>query len=146
MRDRRRALTVCAGTAPSLRLRLRSRLRLRWRRGCRDERGAGTVLVLATVAGMIALTALIVPLLAVPIASQRAANAADAAALAAADALSGAIAGVPCDLAAAVAERNGAQLVGCETAGPVASVSVRRGVLGLAVEARARAGPPGWAD
>ncbi|QEO16054.1 hypothetical protein FLP10_03855 [Agromyces intestinalis] len=122
------------------------RPRARFHRGCRDERGAGTVLVLAIVAGIMALTAVIVPLLAVPIAAQRAANAADAAALAAADALSGAIPGVPCDLAAQVAMRGGAELVGCETSGPVVSVSVRRGVLGLVVEARARAGPPGWTD
>ncbi len=55
-----------------------------------------------------ALTALVVPGHHVFVASQRAANAADAAALAAADAISGAVPGVPCALAATVAARNGA--------------------------------------
>ena len=53
-------------------------------------------------------------------------------------------AGVPCDLAAGVAARNGATLTGCEIDGPVASVSVQSTPFGFAVEARARAGPPGW--
>ena len=61
-------------------------------------------------------------MLGVFVATQRVANAADAAALAAADATSGAVPGVPCDLAAGVAARNGATLVGCEIDGPVASV------------------------
>ncbi|MRG60455.1 helicase [Agromyces sp. CFH 90414] len=113
------------------------------RAGLDDERGAGSVLALAIVGGVVALTVGLVPVLAVHVHSQRAANAADAAALAAADAISGAVAGEPCALADQVARRNGARLASCEEAeGGVASVSVAVGVLGLEVSARARAGPP----
>ncbi|WP_395243833.1 Rv3654c family TadE-like protein [Agromyces sp. MMS24-K17] len=110
-----------------------------------DERGAGSVLVLGVAGAIVALTALVVPLLAVHVAGQRAANAADAAALAAADALSGAVPGIPCDLAAATAARNGAAMADCRTDGPVASVVVEVRGAGLTASARARAGPPGWA-
>lgn len=112
--------------------------------GFADERGAGTVLVLGVVGAIVALTAAVVPQLSVHVASMRAANAADAAALAAADAVSGAIPGIPCDLAAATATRNGATLESCTTDGPTASVRVGVTVIGIAVSARARAGPPGW--
>jgi hypothetical protein len=78
------------------------------------------------------------------VASQFAANAADAAALAAADAVSGVVPAEPCALAALAAERNGARLVACEVAGPAASVTVSVAApFGDAV-AEARAGPPGW--
>ena len=109
-----------------------------------DESGAASVVALGLVGAIVALAALLAPVLGVFVATQRVANAADAAALAAADATSGAVPGVPCDLAADVAARNGATLVGCEIDGPVASVSVRSTPFGYAIEARARAGPPGW--
>ncbi|WP_127792813.1 Rv3654c family TadE-like protein [Agromyces sp. LHK192] len=110
-----------------------------------DERGAGSVLALAIVAAVVLLTASLVPVLAVHVESQRAANAADAAALAAADAMSGAVPGEPCELAALVARRNGAVLTACGDggSGSTAVVDVEIGVLGLVVTARARAGPPG---
>lgn len=73
--------------------------------------------------------------------SQRAAGAADAAALAAADAVSGAVPGDPCALAAQAAERNGARLVECSLDGLVATVRVAAPFGRLAAEARARAGP-----
>ena len=66
------------------------------------------MLALGIVGAVVGATALIVPISAVFVASQRAENAADAAALAAADAISGAVPGVPCALAATVASRNGA--------------------------------------
>ena len=109
-----------------------------------DESGAASVVALGLVGAIVALAALLAPVLGVFVATQRVANAADAAALAAADATSGAVPGVPCDLAAGVAARNGATLTGCEIDGPVASVSVQSTLFGFAVEARARAGPPGW--
>lgn len=110
------------------------------------DRGAASVVALGLVGATAALTALTVPLLGAFVGSQRAANSADAAALAAADASSGVVPGVPCALASAVAERNGAELTSCELDGPVSTVSVRVGVFGFAVGAEARAGPPGWAD
>ena len=108
------------------------------------ESGAASVVALGLVGAIVALAALLAPVLAVLVATQRVSNAADAAALAAADASSGAVPGVPCDLAAGVAARNGAMLTRCELDGPVASVSVRSTQFGFDVEARARAGPPGW--
>lgn len=80
------------------------------------------------------------------VARQRLIDAADAAALAAADAASGAAAGVPCDLAGAVAGAAEATVVVCRVDGGVASVRVTALVLGVAVSASARAGPPEPAD
>ncbi|WP_350347428.1 Rv3654c family TadE-like protein [Agromyces sp. G08B096] len=107
-----------------------------------SERGAGSVLALALVGAVVAVTLGLVPVLAVFVESQRAANAADAAALAAADAVSGAVAGEPCALAATVAARNGARLTGC-TGGDdgEATVAVVVEALVFEVTARARAGP-----
>jgi secretion/DNA translocation related TadE-like protein len=105
------------------------------------------VLAIGIIGAMTALAVALLALLGVFVVSQRAANAADAAALAAADAVSGAVAGVPCRLAGAVAARNGARLGTCEVDDAVASVSVHiEAVPGFAVTASARAGPPGWAS
>lgn len=76
-------------------------------------------------------------------ASQRAANAADAAALAAADVASGAMPGVACELATAAASLNGAVLDRCELSGGVALVSVSSNWWVFSLSATARAGPPG---
>jgi secretion/DNA translocation related TadE-like protein len=107
------------------------------------EAGAASIVALGLVGAIVALAALLAPLLGVLVATQRVANAADAAALAAADATSGAVPGVPCDLAASLAARNGATLIGCEVDGPVASVTAQSTAFGFSVDARARAGPPG---
>lgn len=111
----------------------------------RDESGAASVTALGIVGAIVAISVAAVPVLGVFVDSQVAANAADAAALAAADAVSGAVPGVPCELAGAVAARNGAELVACVAEGPVAVVHVAVGRLGFTVEAAARAGPQGWA-
>ena len=111
---------------------------------CVPDRGAASVLALAIVGAVVALTALVVPVTTTFVASQRAANAADAAALAAADAASGAVPAVPCELAASAAARNGAVLVDCRTDGPVASVAATVSAFGIEHRAVARAGPPGW--
>ena len=108
------------------------------------ESGAASVAALGIVGAVAAVSIAVVPVLGVFVASQQAANAADAAALAAADALSGAVPGVPCELAAAVATRNGATLSACETSGPVADVRVAVARFGFTIDAVARAGPPGW--
>lgn len=112
--------------------------------GGRDD-GAASVLAVGIIGAMTALAVGLLALLGVFVVSQRAANAADAAALAAADAMSGAVAGVPCRLAHSVAARNGSRLVACDGDGDgaVASVTVViESVPGFAVTASARAGPP----
>lgn len=100
------------------------------------------MLTLGIVGSIVALAAALTMMLVASVASQSAANAADAAALAAADAASGAVAGEPCDLAARLAERNGARLVACELAGAVATVTVVVERAAFAATASARAGPP----
>jgi secretion/DNA translocation related TadE-like protein len=116
------------------------------RRMSDGERGAASVLAVGIIGAMTALAVAFVAMLGVFVVSQRAANAADAAALAAADAMSGAVPGVPCRLAASVAARNGARLEACAGDGAAASVSVVIATLpGLTVTASARAGPPGRA-
>jgi secretion/DNA translocation related TadE-like protein len=86
---------------------------------------------------------MVVPVVTTFVVSQRAANAADAAALAAADAVTGAVPGIPCELAAQVAARNGATLATCDVAGLVATVTVAVSSFGFEFGAAARAGPPG---
>jgi secretion/DNA translocation related TadE-like protein len=73
---------------------------------------------------------------------QRLAGAADAAALAAADAASGAVIGVPCESAEAVAQSAGAALTRCEIDGLTATVTVSAMFAGRPAAATARAGPP----
>ncbi|MBM7829893.1 secretion/DNA translocation related TadE-like protein [Agromyces cerinus] len=109
------------------------------------ESGAASVLAIGIIGAMTALAVALLALLGVFVVSQRAANAADAAALAAADAMSGAVPGVPCRLAGAIAARNGARLDGCGGDGATASVTVVvDAVPGFAITASARAGPPEW--
>jgi len=112
----------------------------------RVDRGAASVLALGIVGAVVALTVLVVPITTTFVASQRAANAADAAALAAADTISGLVPGVACDVAAQTAARNGAALASCETEGPTVTVEVVVSALGIGLSATARAGPPGWAE
>jgi secretion/DNA translocation related TadE-like protein len=109
-----------------------------------DEAGAASVTALGIAGAIVAVSIAVVPVLGVFVASQEAANAADAAALAAADAISGAVTGVPCELADAVAARNGARLTSCEGEGAMASVRVAVERFGFTVAAAAQAGPPGW--
>jgi len=107
------------------------------------DRGAGTVLVLATVMATVMLAGLLVPLVEVGIVRHRAAAAADAAALAAADALIGVVGGDPCRRAAELAAANGAELRRCVPDGLVVTVEVVAGVPPIVVAAAATAGPPG---
>jgi secretion/DNA translocation related TadE-like protein len=109
----------------------------------RGDRGAASVLALGIVGAVVALTAMVVPVVTTFVASQRAANAADAAALAAADTISGLVPGVACELAAQVAARNGAVLNSCEPDGGVVTVVVVVSSLGVELTGTARAGPPG---
>ena len=107
-----------------------------------DEAGAGAVLALGIVGAVVLVLMAELALGSAVVTRQRIIGAADAAALAAADGASGAVAGVPCDLAARVAGAGGATLTACSIDGLVATVTVagRSGVLTF--EARSTAGPP----
>ena len=107
-----------------------------------QERGAGSILVLAVIGATVLLTALVISSLALLAVGRSVANAADAAALAAADTASGAIAGYPCAAANAVATLNNTTLTRCSVTGLIASVALRRNVQGFSILATARAGPP----
>ena len=108
----------------------------------RAEVGAGSVLAVALIGGVLCLTALVLPLQFAFARSQALGGAADAAALAAADTLSGAIAGTPCSKAAEVARANGAELDACVLDGLVATVRVGGSAAGIHLTATATAGPP----
>jgi secretion/DNA translocation related TadE-like protein len=107
-----------------------------------SDRGSGSILGLAVIGVTMMLTAVAVPAFALLAVGQSVRNAADAAALAAADTASGAVAGVPCEVAAAAATLNGASVADCVVDGLIATVTVTRDVGGFTMVTRARAGPP----
>ncbi|KGJ72576.1 hypothetical protein GY21_14405 [Cryobacterium roopkundense] len=111
-------------------------------RAAGGEAGAGSVLAVALLGATVALTAVLLPLLAAFAVSQSVQNAADAAALAAADTVSGLVAGYPCAAAAEAARLNEASVSRCSVDGLIASVSVQRGFLVFTLGSTARAGPP----
>jgi secretion/DNA translocation related TadE-like protein len=112
-----------------------------------SDRGTGSVITIALVAAIVALTALVVPLYRGFALRASVAGAADAAALAAADVAVGLVPGYPCEIAAEVANANGAGLASCEVDGLVVTVVAARSLLGIPVTAAATAGPsPGEAD
>ena len=111
---------------------------MRWRS---DDCGAGSVVALGTVAALaLAITTLLPFTLVTPV-KHRVKDAADAAALAAADVAAGLVPGLPCELAAAVVEANGASLAGCRVDGQTATVTAGAAVLGLRLTATSTAGP-----
>jgi secretion/DNA translocation related TadE-like protein len=109
----------------------------------RGDDGAGSVLAVAVIGAVLAMTVLLVPLYTVLAARVRAEGAADAAALAAADVAIGIAPGIPCAVAAAVAEANGATVTECHADGVIVTVGVSTTVLGFPVRSAATAGPPG---
>ena len=111
------------------------------RRGVRAEHGAGTVLAIALVMAVVVTGLAGVTLAAALSTRQHTIGAGELAALAAADAASGAIGGVPCEVAATVAAGNGTRLTACTVAGLVVSVTVSGSFGGIPIEAAARAGP-----
>ncbi len=112
------------------------------RSGVRDERGAGSVLGLALVLGIVSLTVCGLGAYAALPAKHALQAAADSAALTAANAASGRIQGYPCTLAEETAGLNGAALESCDLDGLEVTVYVSGTVLGIPVSAAARAGPP----
>lgn len=108
----------------------------------RQETGAGSILAVGILGALVAFLLAALPISALFVAHQRAANAADAAALAAADTASGRLPGFPCETARRVAERNEASLVDCELDGVTAVVEASVDTRWGAVTVAARAGPP----
>ena len=112
----------------------------------RGERGSGSVLTVAVLGAMLSVAGLCASAGVVLVAAQRLSVAADQAALAAADVASGLLPGVPCEEAARVASAHSASIDGCSIEGQVATVEVVGAALGVPLEARATAGPPGTDD
>jgi secretion/DNA translocation related TadE-like protein len=108
-----------------------------------DERGSGSILGVAVIAAVLALSLAVVPLYGVLLAKRQAAVAADLVALAAADVAVGATPGFPCRAAASVARANNVALRGCRLEGVIVTVRVSASVLGFTVPGIATAGPPG---
>lgn len=106
------------------------------------ERGAGSILAIAVLAGVVATLVLFAPLCRVLVVRAQVAGAADAAALAAADVARGISPGIPCVLAASVATANGAVLDRCQVDGVIVTVRVSVVTLGFPVMVTATAGPP----
>lgn len=102
----------------------------------------GTLAAVAIVGCSAVLTVGLVTAGSAAVFSQRLAGGADAAALAAADAASGAVPGVPCELAGRLAAVAGGVLEDCEIDGVTATVSISARFGALTATAAARAGPP----
>ena len=115
---------------------------IRARGSIRDDLGAGAVLALAIIAVVVVLGLAAVGLAAGLAARQRVIGASDLAALAGADAASGAVPGVPCEVAARVAAAGGARLASCDADGLVVDVTVVGSFAGIPLRAHSRAGPP----
>ena len=111
-------------------------------RAVSDEAGSGSVLAVALVAVMVSVALAVLALSAGLSVRQRLIGTADAAALAAADGASGAVPGVPCELARRVAAVTGAHLQSCRVDGLVASVEVTGAFGAVPISARSTAGPP----
>lgn len=107
----------------------------------RDD-GSGSVLAVAVLGGVVAVTLVLVPVLGLLSVGQSVRAAADAAALAGADTASGLVPGVPCDAAQRAAALNAARLSECTLTGLIVTVTVTRVADGFTVHGRARAGPP----
>ena len=110
-----------------------------------SELGAGTVLAVGLGLVLLLAVSAVVLLAQAAVLATKAASAADLAALAAADAARGLTPGEPCAVAAEVAGRHGARLVGCSVAsGDTVQVRTElpfHGMFGPAT-GLARAGPP----
>ena len=106
------------------------------------DRGAGAVLALAIIAAVVTIGLFGVGLAAAMSARQRVIGVSDLAALAAADAASGAVAGLPCEVASRVAAGAGARLEACQVDGLVVDVTAGARFAGIPITARSRAGPP----
>ena len=109
----------------------------------RAERGSGSVLTVAVIGALLCLAGVFTSFAAVLGAARQLSVAADQTALAAADVASGLLPGVPCEQAARVATAHSGRLIHCAIHESVATVEVGGSALGMALSARASAGPPG---
>ena len=105
------------------------------------EAGSGSILTVAILGAVTALSMMLLPLYMGLSARHSVAGAADAAALAAADTAVGIVPGVPCEAARRVAVANGAQILSCDVDGLIVTVTAARIILGVSVTAAATAGP-----
>jgi secretion/DNA translocation related TadE-like protein len=103
---------------------------------------AGSIAAVGIVAGAAVLAVGLAAGGSAAVVGQRLASAADAGALAAADAASGAVGGIPCDLASEVAGAFGARVDECGLDGLIATVTVAIRFGPVVAQATARAGPP----
>ncbi|GGK91098.1 hypothetical protein GCM10007382_08980 [Salinibacterium xinjiangense] len=105
------------------------------------EAGSGSLLTVAILGAVTALSMMLLPLYTGLSARHSVAGAADAAALAAADTAVGIVPGMPCEAAGRVAEANGASILSCDVDGLIVTVTAVRIILGVSVTAAATAGP-----
>jgi secretion/DNA translocation related TadE-like protein len=103
---------------------------------------AGSMAAVGVVASAAILTVALAAAGTASVVGQRLASAADGGALAAADAASGAVPGIPCDLADEVAGSFGARVDACDLDGLIATVTVAITFGPVTARASARAGPP----
>ncbi len=106
-----------------------------------SDDGSGSILTVAIIGAVTALSLMLLPLYTGFAARQSVAGAADAAALAAADTVVGIVPGVPCAAASTVAAANGASILSCDVDGLIVTVTAARMLLGVSVTAAATAGP-----
>jgi secretion/DNA translocation related TadE-like protein len=108
----------------------------------REDRGAGTALVVGLVAVVVIAGSALVGAGGALVRGQQVTAAADAAALAAADVLLGWAPGDPCAVAERVASAHDVRLSGCAAHGLSVLVRVEASILGVTVSRSARAGAP----
>jgi len=106
------------------------------------ETGAGSIVSLGIVAGIIAVTAALALGAGALLTLHRAQSTIDDSALAAADSASGRVAGYPCDRATSVAQEQSLVLDSCQINGHAARVTGTVILFGISVPIRAQAGPP----
>lgn len=106
-----------------------------------SDNGSGSILTVAILGAITALTVMLLPLYMGLATRQSVAGAADAAALAGADTAVGIVPGMPCEVAERAAAANGASIVSCDVDGLIVTVVAARMMLGVSVTAAATAGP-----
>ena len=104
-----------------------------------EDRGAGSVLIVALIAIVSIAGLTVLGGAHALVRGQQLSAAADAAALAAGDALLGWVTGEPCELARRVAEAHAVRLVDCSNEGLTVLVRVDASILGMVIARSARA-------
>lgn len=110
--------------------------------GLDAETGAGSVLSLALLGGIMCSAAVLLPVVGVYVVHNRAQSASDQSALAAADALNGVTWGVPCAVAQSIFDTVASSEWTCQTVGDDAYVSGTVTYGPISFDVKSRAGPP----